>query len=157
MADFPRVRETVASSMSVAFRAFMPPLERAGYVRHWCSPDRFARELGDLRQHHVVAERDGSVIGIASAEWRDGYAELWRLYVHPDAWRLGVGRRLWEHIAAGARAQGLGRIRLDSFADAAGSQRFYQAMGCAPGRLWSAILFDGSRLKVRLREHVARL
>ena len=156
-ADFAGVRETIAASMREAFRAFMPPLERAGYLRHWCTPERFAREIGDPRQVHVVAEQGGHVVGIGSAEDRVTYAEMWRLYVRPEAWRRGIGHRVWDELTVWARSRGLARIHLESFADAAPSQRFYRGIGCAPDRLRVATLFDGSTLRVRLREYVAGL
>lgn len=51
-----------------------------------------------------VAERDGVVVGFAAVIPRvDGGAELDALFVEPNVWKRGIGRRLVEHIAEVAR------------------------------------------------------
>ncbi|MGE0480270.1 MAG: N-acetyltransferase family protein [Phycisphaerae bacterium] len=71
------------------------------------------RLLGDpARGVYYVAERGGNVIGQMLvtrewSDWRDGW--FWwiqSVYVAPDARRVGVYRRLHEHVAALARAAG---------------------------------------------------
>ena len=72
----------------------------------------------------------------------DGAAELDDLFVDPTAIGQGVGRRLWEHAVATARAHGCREIGFESDPHAEG---FYLAMGAerigeiastaAPGRM----------------------
>jgi GNAT superfamily N-acetyltransferase len=51
-----------------------------------------------------LAERDGVVAGFAAVVPRpDGGAELDALFVEPHLWKLGLGRRLVEHVAEVAR------------------------------------------------------
>jgi len=54
-----------------------------------------------------VAEQSGSVVGFAVILPRnDGDTELDGLFVEPDTWGQGIGRRLVEHCAQVARAEG---------------------------------------------------
>src|SRR5262249_4538385 len=54
-----------------------------------------------------VAERDGAVLGFAVVLPReDGDADLDGLFVEPQTWRHGIGRRLVEHCADVARSEG---------------------------------------------------
>lgn len=53
-------------------------------------------------------------------------ADVWLLFVAPEAIGQGVGRRLWHHLEGTARARAARRIRVDADPNAAG---FYVAMG----------------------------
>ncbi len=54
-----------------------------------------------------VAEAAGTMLGFAGILPRsDGDTELDALFVEPESWRLGIGRRLVEHCANVARAGG---------------------------------------------------
>jgi ribosomal protein S18 acetylase RimI-like enzyme len=104
------------------------------------------------KPHTLVAVRDGVVCGFATTgPCRDADAltgELLALHVDPDAWGLGVGRRLIE--AARSRLHSLG------FSDAVlwvligndRAQRFYRIDGWLPDdcdrtiELWGAHLLD---------------
>src|SRR5438045_2100202 len=78
-----------------------------------------------------IAELDGEVVGTVALELfekipgacgitlRDGYwracgadFSLERLYVHPDARKVGAGRALFEHVIAEARAKGRSAMEL---------------------------------------------
>src|SRR5690606_254049 len=55
----------------------------------------------DMRAPHgvfVVAYLKGRPIGCAGLKLYDGFAEVKRMWVDPDARGLGLGRRLLEHI-----------------------------------------------------------
>ena len=66
----------------------------------------------------LAAMRNGSRLGGAVVAWntpgvnmlegRDDLAVLWDLRVHPDHRREGIGKRLFDHAAAWARAKGVG-------------------------------------------------
>jgi ribosomal protein S18 acetylase RimI-like enzyme len=80
----------------------------------------------------IVAEVDGTIVGFVSVgagldEGTDG--ELYAIYVHPDQWGTGVGRRL---IAAGEerlRALGHTEALLWVLEDNPRARRFYEAAG----------------------------
>jgi GNAT superfamily N-acetyltransferase len=54
-----------------------------------------------------VCEHGGVIVGFAAVLSRDdGGTELDGLFVEPELWRLGIGRRLVEHCAGVSRARG---------------------------------------------------
>ncbi len=60
----------------------------------WWDVDRMKRSVEDI--WHVVAERDGRIIGVANLGRSDGRWVMWKLYVDPDAQGAGLGSRLLE-------------------------------------------------------------
>ena len=85
-----------------------------------------------------VAEDDGAVVGYASAgAGRDedaaaGDGELYALYVAPDRWRQGTGRRLHDAAVDGMRAEGLRRATLWLLAGNDRGRAFCEALGWRP-------------------------
>lgn len=71
------------------------------------NPDAIALPLEQIAAGAVfVAERNGLVAGFAAVVSRpDGGAELDALFVEPEFWKQGIGRRLVEHVADVARAR----------------------------------------------------
>lgn len=59
-------------------------------------------------------------------------AEIWALYVAPDAWAMGVGRALWARARELMRAQGCTTCSLWVFAQNERAIRFYRSAGFAP-------------------------
>ncbi len=63
----------------------------------------------------VVARLDGRVVGCGGLRRTgDGEGEIKRMYVVPDARRLGVGARVLAALEAEARRRGLARLRLET-------------------------------------------
>ena len=69
------------------------------------NPDAIALPLEQITEGSVfVAECDGVVAGFAAVGPRpDGGAELDALFVEPQLWKQGIGRRLVDHLAEVAR------------------------------------------------------
>jgi GNAT superfamily N-acetyltransferase len=69
------------------------------------NPDAIELPIEQIAQGCVfVAEREDVVVGFAAVLARqDGGAELDALFVEPDLWKQGIGRRLVDHIADVAR------------------------------------------------------
>lgn len=82
---------------------------------------------GDIaRFPHVVAEREGTVVGFSSlCPGPEGW-HLDKLFVSPTCTRQGVGVRLWQHTLAEARAADAPFLLIVSDLHAEG---FYRAMG----------------------------
>ena len=78
------------------------PGDRAALLAH---PDAVALPPEHIAGGHVfVAERLGAVLGFATVLARDdGDAELDALFVDPNVWKHGVGRRLVDYCAAVAK------------------------------------------------------
>lgn len=67
-------------------------------VSEWYTPERLRADLDDPRTWLFVVESDGRVAGFAHALVDDEEGHLLRVYVHPDARRAGIGRRLVERV-----------------------------------------------------------
>ncbi|MGZ6016366.1 MAG: GNAT family N-acetyltransferase, partial [Phenylobacterium sp.] len=75
----------------------------------------------------MAAEADGATLGFSVVLPRDdGGAELDGLFVEPDAWGRGVGRRLVDAAAKSAREAGAGWLHVIGNPNAVG---FYEACG----------------------------
>ena len=81
--------------------------------------------LGDPTVTVLVHEDDGGAVGVAGsrAEWLDG------LYVRPEWWRRGVGRRLHDEVLARQRAGGGTQCNLWVLEENSGARRFYERLG----------------------------
>jgi ribosomal protein S18 acetylase RimI-like enzyme len=80
----------------------------------------------------LVAELDGEVIGFVAfgpdrTEAERG--ELYAIYVHPDHWGAGAGRRLIEAAKVRLTADGFADMRLWVLADNARARHFYERAG----------------------------
>ncbi|MDQ1041967.1 GNAT superfamily N-acetyltransferase [Streptomyces sp. V4I2] len=102
---------------------------------HWGYDEDFlarCREELTLQPEEVeqrrtaVAEHQGQVIGFVTVQGDPPDGELGMLFVDPPAIGGGVGRLLFEHALAVARAQGFTRLEIgaDPYAEP-----FYRAMG----------------------------
>ena len=76
-------------------------------IEEWWTHEVFATSLS--RNAHIVAERDGQVVGLANLgrltrSYRDfphvsGEREvMWKLYIHPDHQGAGIGSRLLREV-----------------------------------------------------------
>ncbi len=114
-------------------------------------PDMFKPGFGAQIQAHaagllhaddhaiIVAERDGTIYGMACVDYVDkpetAYSRARRYYhvqelaVDAAHRRQGLARELLEFMRADARARGFARIELDVWSFNAGAVEFYEAMG----------------------------
>lgn len=92
------------------------------------NPDAIELPEGHIEAGRVfVAEHSGSIVGFAVILPRgDGDAELDGLFVEPNSWGQGIGRRLVEHCAQIARAAGSGALHVLGNSHAEG---FYLSCG----------------------------
>ncbi len=74
----------------------------------------------------VVAERDGTVLGLATLDGEPPDGALGLLFVEPDAIGGGVGRMLYRHVLEEAGRLGFARVTIESDRNA---EPFYLAMG----------------------------
>lgn len=93
--------------------------------------------LAEAQSELLVARVDSLLVGFASfGKSRDADAppkrgELWALYVHPDAWSTGVGRKLWDVAHNRLAAQGHSSVSLWVLERNVRAIRFYSATGFA--------------------------
>ena len=83
--------------------------------------------------HVWVALEDGDDVPVAYlvAEPVDGGLHVEQVSVHPRAARRGVGRRLIEHVADVARADGFPALTLTTFTEVPWNAPYYQRLGFA--------------------------
>jgi GNAT superfamily N-acetyltransferase len=101
------------------------PGDRAALLAH---PDAIELPPGQIAEGRVfVAEAARSILGFAAIVARDdGDCELDGLFVEPDLWRHGIGRRLLDRCAREARVRGATAIHVIGNPHAEG---FYRACG----------------------------
>jgi N-acetylglutamate synthase-like GNAT family acetyltransferase len=73
-----------------------------------------------------LLERPGALVGFYQLRIEGEMAEVAQIFIAPGSLRGGLGRRLWAHLEAQARAAGCTRLEVDSDPHAEG---FYRAMG----------------------------
>jgi GNAT superfamily N-acetyltransferase len=84
--------------------------------------------------HTVVADEDGTIVGFASFgpdRVEDGVGELYAIYVDPDRWGGGVGRRLIDVARAGLSGT-FEQMRLWVLEENHRARRFYERAGMTP-------------------------
>jgi ribosomal protein S18 acetylase RimI-like enzyme len=102
-----------------------------------------------LRQPTHVLERHGEALGFYQLRIDGAAAEVAQFFIAPATLRRGLGRRLWTHLEARARAAGATRLEVDSDPHA---EAFYLAMGMRrvgeapsgsiPGRMLPRLIKD---------------
>lgn len=149
-----RVREAIPGDADVVCRVHVESITGLGLdgytqeqVDAWaagCDSADYAAAIAAPDQYHVVAERDGDVVGFGSLRdpgdesttdestttevTTDGprTAEVTAIYVHPAAARSGVGTALYENLERRARAAGVRRLELTASLPAVA---FYESLG----------------------------
>ncbi len=101
----------------------------------------------------VVAESGGTLVGMYTVDGRPPHGVLGNMWVDPAAIGSGIGRRLWQHAVASARARGFQALMIDADPNAEG---FYLKMGAErvgetpsgsiPGRLLPLLRITTERL-----------
>jgi len=111
------------------------------YLRAMSAAEREGRHFERMRDHargasYLLAERDGEVVGMASAgPARDDdldaetVGEIYALYAAPSAWSTGVGSALMDECTAQLREAGYLHVSLWVLADNTRGRRFYEHRG----------------------------
>jgi GNAT superfamily N-acetyltransferase len=86
---------------------------------------RWAEAVENPQLTVLVAEVDGAPAGLAGCrtEWLDG------LYVRPEHWGRGLGRKLHDEVLDRLRANGSPRCHLWVLEDNERARRFYEGLG----------------------------
>ncbi|MCP8708775.1 GNAT family N-acetyltransferase [Streptomyces sp. AC04842] len=102
---------------------------------HWGYDEAFmasCREELTVRPSEVagrrtaLAERDGRILGFTTVDGSPPEGALGMMFVDPSALGQGMGRALFAHALATARAAGFRRLTIDADPNA---EPFYRAMG----------------------------
>ena len=121
------------SPLTAEGRALIDGSEAA--LREVYTPDEcFSFTAGELTAPDTaffVARHAGKPVGCAALVTCDGYGEIKRLYVPPEARGLGIAQSLMDHLESEARSAGITTIRLESGEKLAAAVTLYRARGYA--------------------------
>jgi GNAT superfamily N-acetyltransferase len=136
--------DAVAAVQVRAWQAGYAGIIAADYLAG-LDPADFARRrrdgTGPPGSQTLVAVDDDVIIGFASfgpyrvdrgAGHNPGIGEVYAIYVDPDRWGAGTGRKLFAAARAGLTAAGYPAMRLWVFEDNLRSRRFYERSGLRP-------------------------
>ncbi|MHA5053573.1 bifunctional helix-turn-helix transcriptional regulator/GNAT family N-acetyltransferase [Streptomyces sp. SD15] len=87
-------------------------------------------EVSGTSGSFLVAYEEGRPVGCGALRRFDaGVGEIRHVWVHPDARRLGLARRILDGLERGAVERGYGVVRLDTHAVLTEAQAMYRACG----------------------------
>jgi GNAT superfamily N-acetyltransferase len=163
--DARAIAEAHIAAWLIAYRGIMPDSylddlasDMAGQVArrrvHIARPD-------EPRLFNLVAERDGKVVGwLAAGPCRDDdrhetQAEIWAVYVHPDAWRTGAGGALMTAAIERLSTEGYTEASLWVFEENPRARGFYERYGWRTDGASQIFERDGSQaIEIRYRRRL---
>lgn len=77
----------------------------------------------------LVAEADGSIVGMGGLRVDGSIGELFRMRVHPDYQHQGLGTRLLDGLEQAARERGVDELRAETARRQTAAISFYPACG----------------------------
>lgn len=106
---------------------YLPPLDRETARAYW------RNAIAPANVVFLVARRDAEIVGTVQLEWSPRKnarhrAEVNKLLVHPNAQRLGIGRKLMDELERIAVENGWTTLHLDT-REGDTSNDFYQSQG----------------------------
>lgn len=111
--------------------------DRAAMISQYLEIQDVAGELGDLlkrftppRGECLLAKADGEPVGTLMLKRHDAQTcEMNRMWVHPEARGLGLGRRLIEELCDAARDMGFARMVLEALDERIPAVPLYRRLG----------------------------
>lgn len=138
LADANAITESHLASWQTAYRGILPDqlldnLSIEGRLSFW------QQVLTDEKDPIFVVEQGDRVVGFVSCgpsrdEEADStqVAEIYAIYLHPDVWGNGHGRRLSDAALAHLTEQGFREVTLWVLRDNQRARRFYERVGFTP-------------------------
>lgn len=105
----PGIQFTAGESWRATYSGIYSPQFIADFLADAYSTDHLLRSVRSQRTTFLVAKEDDvAVVGFChfGPSMDDAGVQLYRLYVDPDYWRLGIGGRLVAMMEAHLRGQG---------------------------------------------------
>lgn len=106
----------------------------------------------DTGGEFLVAEAEGSIVGMGGLRIDGSSGELFRMRVHPDYQQQGIGTRLLDGLEAAARERGVESLRAETARRQSTAIEFYPARGYETHRTRSFGEYDLVEFKKDLRE-----
>jgi ribosomal protein S18 acetylase RimI-like enzyme len=133
--DAPALARVHVDSWRAAYRELVPESSLQRFNYQW-REERFRESLAAGAEETYVVGLDKEIVGfltLGAARDPDLDAtrtgEIWGIYISPDHWRRGIGRRLAEEAEEMLRSRGCERAVLWVLAGNQQARRFYEAMG----------------------------
>lgn len=134
-ADAAGIASVQVTAWKVAYIGMLPAAAlAAANVRE--RTERWTEILAASPRKTLVASVSGELIGWCGfGESRDedrssDVGEVYGLYVHPESWRIGAGRKLWTASCERLKRDGFGVADVWVLEANDRARRFYESMGC---------------------------
>jgi Predicted acetyltransferase len=111
------------------YAAIMAIWRATGFEQEEADLDALARQLAWDSELVLVAEVDGQVVGVIVGTIDGNRAYFYRLAVHPDYQRRGIGRRLVQALEERFREKGVTQIVIMVKQDNEQAIPFYESLG----------------------------
>ncbi len=129
--DIPQIRAVGSASWRATYTGIYPDEFIDNVLEQWWSEAGFQSSILNAAVCNLVAERDGQIVGtlMGTVDPREeGQVHLFRLYIHPDHFRQGIGKQLWQayvrHLAPGVK-----QVDLEVEPQNARAIQFYTRLG----------------------------
>ena len=133
--DAPSLAKVHVDSWHAAYRGLVPDSVLQGFT-YQSRTEHFRQSLAADSEETYLVEEDGSVMGfLVLGTCRDSdlnvdcTGEIWGIYISPDYWRKGLGKRLLEQAQSLLRSRGYEEAVLWVLERNQQARRFYEAMG----------------------------
>jgi ribosomal protein S18 acetylase RimI-like enzyme len=133
--DAPKLAKVHVDSWQVAYRGLVPDshLQKFTYQRR---EEAFRRSLAANQEETYLLEDGHQPVAILTiGPGRDSdldislTGELWGIYIAPDYWRRGIGRKLVQEAERMLQARGYREVALWVLEGNSAARRFYEAEG----------------------------
>lgn len=100
-------------------------------IDSWFDVDNVVADVNRTERPFYVAEQNGTILGFIIAISADEKAtfHLYRVYVHPEHWKRGIGTRLPERLESEVENRGGRRLRLSVIEPNDTAIVFYESRG----------------------------
>ena len=133
--DAPAIAKVHIDSWQAAYRGILPE-DKLNGLDHIRLTGSFRKSISLGTEDIFVAEKGGHVAGFLALigchdeeNDRDPATGLCAIYLAPEYWRKGIGRRLYLEGETILQSRGCTAVAFWVFADNARARRFYEAMG----------------------------
>lgn len=130
-ADVDGIQRVARAAWHAAYDDVLGPDVVDEVLAEWYADEAVAAGIDTERQDFLVAARGDAVVGYAHVGPHHARAvhQLYRLYVHPEQWRSGIGRRLLATVEQALYDRGVTRYEVEVLADNDVGLSFYESAG----------------------------
>ena len=133
--DAPALAKVHVDSWRAAYRGLVPDSSLEGFTYEW-REERFRQSLAANAEETYVVRVDEEIVGFLTlGTARDAdldinrTGEIWGIYISPNYWHKGIGKRLADEAERILKSRGYGDAVLWVLEGNQQARRFYEAMG----------------------------